>query len=269
MRTRTTYTQASRSAVYLLQRIDRCRFKIGWSVSPLQRIQRLPEYAAGQLDLQASVVAWLPSRKRAEQVEGAVHKTLAPYATVADHQRDGHSEWFEPIAQPMAMRLLSQVPLNARTDQRVRLVSLQAFAPPSDAVSIENGPQDCWWALEDLWSRLAMHCKITVEREADVHILVLYAFKQDWARQGPVGALRMTVMDPDTYAWHAAGVTGNFVQWLDYRGDDLLCRLTSLSRIESWPDGTELVWQVKAFLLRVQRIVVPGRALGCSWGRGG
>lgn len=259
MRTTQIYTGRSRAAVYLLQRLDRMRFKIGWSVSPMQRIHRLPEFAAGQLDLSASVVVWQPNPKRARQVEGAVHKTLAPYVAETDHRLDGHREWFEPVAQPMAMRLLSQAPLDERTDRRARLSPVLAKAPPADAVSIETGPQDCWWQLEDLWSRLAMHCRMTVVCEGDVHTLVIEGFMQDWARTGPVGALRMTVMDPNTYGWHAASTKGAFLQWIDKRGDALVCRFVSLRQIEEWPEGPDLVWQVKGFLLRLHRMAVPGR----------
>lgn len=264
MRSQQIYTGRSRAAVYLLQRLDRQRFKIGWSVSPLQRIHRLPEYAAGQLDLKGSLAVWLPNRKRAEEVERAVHKTLAPYAAEADHQMDGHSEWFEAVAQPMAMRLLSQAPLDERTDRLARLTPVQAKAPPADAVPIETGPQDCWWQLEDLWLRLAMHCRMSVEREGDVHTLVISGFMQDWARTGPVGALRMEVMDPSTYGWHAAGSSGAFLQWIDKRGDDLICRFVSLGQIESWPDGPDLVWQVKGFLLRLPRMAIPGRLVALA-----
>jgi hypothetical protein len=266
MRTNQIYTSRSRAAVYLLQRLDRQRFKIGWSVSPMRRIHQLPEYAAGQLDLNASVAAWLPDRKRAEQIEDAVHKTLAPYAAEVDHRMDGHSEWFKQVAQPMAMRLLSQAPLDERTDRLARLTPVQAKAPLADAVSIETGPQDCWWQLEDLWLRLAMHCRMTVEREGDVHTLVIRGFMQDWARTGPVGALRMTVLDPTTYGWSATGTKGAFLQWIDKRDDDLICRFVSLGHIESWPDGQELVWQIEGFLMRPHRMPIPGRIAALATG---
>ncbi len=71
MRTHQIYTGRSRAAVYLLRRLDRRRFKIGWSVSPMQRIHRLPEFAAGQLDLKASVAVWLPLMPSGSRVEVA------------------------------------------------------------------------------------------------------------------------------------------------------------------------------------------------------
>jgi len=258
MRVLETFQGRSRAAVYVLQRLDRRRFKVGWSVAPLQRIRLLPEFNAAELDLAVSTVVWLPSRKRAEQIEGAVHKCLAPYAADVGHHLDGHSEWFLSVAHPMAMRMLSQMPLDERTDRRARLAPLQCEAPPRAAVPIETGPQDAWWALEDLWSRLAMHCPVTVEREDNVHRVVIADFRPAW--DGSIAALRMEVMDTNTYCWHAAGTHNEFVKLIEYRGDDLVCTLASLRQIESWPDGPDLVWQVKGFLMRLQRMSRDGRA---------
>ena len=59
----------SPAAVYLLQRHDGQRFKIGWAVEPMARVKRLPEFMADELDLRASHAAWLPSPTRARQIE--------------------------------------------------------------------------------------------------------------------------------------------------------------------------------------------------------
>ena len=240
-----------RAAVYLVQRHDRQRFKVGWAAMPMRRIRMLPEFGAQQLDLAACKVLWLPSRQRAVQVEGAVHKTLAPHAADAGHQLDGHTEWFDQLALPLALRALAQMPPTERLDRSARLVSVQTKAPPADAVSIETGPLDAWWALEDLWSRLAMHGRISVESQGDSHEVVIHDFRHAW--DGPVGAARREVMDLDTYRWHAAGTSNEFVKFIDYRRDDLVCTLASMRLIETWPEGGDLIWQVKGFLLRLQR----------------
>lgn len=239
------------AAVYLLQRLDRQRFKIGWSAAPMRRIRSLPEFETAQLDIAASRMVWLPTRKRAEQVERAVHKTLAPHAADAGHQRTGHSEWFQQLALPLALRSLSQMPATDRTDRLARLISVQAAPPAPGAVSIETGPMDTWCALEDLWSRLAMHGRVSVDSHGNANEIVIHDFRQAW--DGPVGALRHEVMDVDTYRWHAAGKRNEFVKVINYRGDDLVCTLATLRLIETWPDGEDLVWQVKGFLLRLQR----------------
>jgi hypothetical protein len=217
----------------------------------MRRIRTLPEFDALQLDIAASKVLWLPSRQRAEQVESAVHKTLAPHAADAGHRRDGHSEWFQQLALPLALRALAQMPATDRTDRSARLIPVQADSPAFDPVSIETGPVDTWWALEDLWSRLAMHGCVSVEMRGDAHELVIHEFRHAW--DGPIGALRREVMNLDTYRWHADGRRSEFVKFIDYRGDDLVCTLASMRLIETWPEGGDLIWQVKGFLLRLQR----------------
>jgi len=182
MRNLELFPDPPRAAVYVLQRRDRQRFKIGWSPAPMKRIRRLPEFGAGQLDLAASTALWLPSRQRAEQVEDAVHKCLAPYAAEVGALRSG-SDWYLPVAHPIALRVLSQMPLDEGADQRAPLTPLQSEAAALDAVWVDTGPQDTWWALEDLWSRLAMHCPVRV---------VIEGFKR--AGEGPVAALRSVVM---------------------------------------------------------------------------
>lgn len=251
MRAIPTASIQSGAAVYLVQRHDRQRFKVGWAAVPMRRIRMLPEFDALQLDIAASKVLWLPTRQRAEQVERAVHKTLAPHAADAGHRRDGHSEWFQQVALPLALRALTQMPATDRTDRSARLIPVQAEPPAFDAVSIETGPMDTWWALEDLWSRLAMHGQVSVEAHGDAHALVIHDFRHAW--DGPVGALRREVMDLDTYRWNAAGTRNEFVKFIDYRGDDLVCTLASMRLIETWPEGDDLIWQVKGFLLRLQR----------------
>jgi hypothetical protein len=108
------------AGVYLLQRFDRRRFKVGWAFHPLTRVRALPEFAANEIDVAASRTVWLPSRIRAEQVERAAHKVLAPYSATIDHRGQGRSEWFEQAAHPVAVRALLQMP----ADDLARRVTL-------------------------------------------------------------------------------------------------------------------------------------------------
>ena len=96
-----------------------------------------------------------------------------------------------------------------------------------------------------------MHGQVSVDNRGDAHELVIHDFRHAW--DGPVGALRREVMELDTYRWHAAGTCTEFVKVIDYRGDDLVCTLATMRLIETWPDGADLIWQVKGFLLRLQR----------------
>lgn len=239
-----------RASVYVLLRRDRRRFKLGWARRPLARVRQLPEFQAGELDLEASSAIWLPSRPRAEQIERSMHKTLAPYATTADHHGDGHQEWFEAVAHPTALRMLAQMPVDERTDRPARVVPLQLPPPHPDAVSIETGPQDTWWAIEDLWSRLAMWCAMTVEQGAEPRVTV-HGIRR--FAQGPVWELRQAAMDPESYQCRRGGRLLAFLCWIDYRGDDLVLQMAPLKSIERWDDGPDLVWQVRAFLVRLAR----------------
>lgn len=254
MQTRDTH-RIGRAAVYVLQRLDRQRFKVGWALEPMQRIVKLPEYDKQQLDLDHSVALWVPTRKRAEQIERAVHKSLAPYLNEPSHRKTGHTEWFDPGAHAMALRMLVQMPADGRTEPRPVLTLL--LQPVQDHASQDTGPQETWWALEDFWTRLSMCTALTVERNGDHQRIVLPAFRH--ARAGAVADLRNAVFDTETYTWRAADMRGEFVSLIDYRGDDLVFTLTSAHRIEVWPDGEELVWQVKAFLLRLERSTAVGR----------
>jgi hypothetical protein len=120
------------AAVYLLQRLDGSRFKIGWATDPLQRVQRLPEFGAGDLDLTGSHAAWLPSPARAHEFERALHRGLAAWKTTPGHQLEGHTEWFLPPAYRPAVRLIRQMPVSADFALPPAVVSLLADPVPHD-----------------------------------------------------------------------------------------------------------------------------------------
>jgi hypothetical protein len=161
--------------------------------------------------------------------------------------------WFEPASCSMAV--LVQTPADGGADIHVGWTPLTQ--QPQDNTRREAGPQETWWALEDLWTRLSMRTALTIERDGDTSRLVLPAFR--YARGGALAELRNAVFDTGTYTWRSEGMRGEFVSLIDYRGDDLVCTLTRPRRIEAWPDGEELVWQVKSFLLRLERSVASRR----------
>ena len=159
MRTRTFEDRrsAGRAAVYLIHRTDRRRFKLGWALDPVLRAQRLPEFRRGTLDLRGSYALWLSTRKRAEQVERALHKSLAPFQVSPGHQDDGHREWFAPAALPSAVSLLRQMPVQEPESPTALpgLVPLLPDAPDFGAVATDQPADEVWYAIEDLWLRLA------------------------------------------------------------------------------------------------------------------
>ena len=116
------------AAVYLLQRRDGLRFKIGWALEPVLRVQRLPEFSADELDLVGSHAVWLPTVSRAQQFERALHRGLATYRVLPSHTQDGHTEWFLPTAHPRRFASFGRC-LSARTPS-CRLPSWPSWTNP-------------------------------------------------------------------------------------------------------------------------------------------
>ena len=144
--------QTGPAAVYILQRSDRLRFKLGWSNDPVRRARELPEFDKGLLDLPQSWALWLPNPARALQIEQSLHRGLTPYRVPAGHEDTGHTEWFSPRVLVPAMRLLGEMPSG---DRHGRTLALRPVLQPGpETVDIASG--DCtametWFALEDLW----------------------------------------------------------------------------------------------------------------------
>jgi hypothetical protein len=253
-----TPAKPHRASVYLLQRLDRQRFKIGWASDPMKRVLQLPEFNRRELDLGRSSLLWLPSESRAQQVEHSLHKSLWPYQADVGHRGDGHTEWFESAAHSLAVRLLRQMPFQAGANQRSWLVPLvDAFNQAdrqADSVADQAlggcAPIDTWWAIEDLWTRLASFMPMRVDNERDVFRVVLPRFRGT----GDALGLRMAVLDLDTYRWATPDGAGSFVRFIDYDANDLVLQMPSIRQIERWPDSDDLVWQVKGFLLRLKRM---------------
>ena len=134
----------------------------------------------------------------------------------------------------------------------------QALRPRSTATELESEPQAVWWALEALWSRPAMAWPMAVEAQDGAQRMVLLRYRQ--AHEGTAGGLRTTVLDAETYQSHFGDGCRSFVRWIDWRGDDLMCELTPPRAIERWEGGDTLAWQVRAFLVRLQRLANPARS---------
>jgi hypothetical protein len=241
-----------RASVYVLQRLDRTRFKIGWALDPLKRVSKLPEFSRRQIDLHRSSVLWLPSRHRAEQVERSMQKSLGPYRSPAEHHGDGHSEWFDGVAHRFAIRLLGQIPVDVSTGSTGRLLPLEPDFETAAASADGLGPIEVWWALEDLLLRAAQCMAVTVDFRADAIRVVVHRLRASW--DSPAAELRGPLIDLDTYRWSQGGQRGSYVSFLDVEGEDLVCTLTSARVIEGWPEGGDLVCLVRGFLLRLREM---------------
>lgn len=242
---------ATPAAVYLIHRKDRSRFKVGWAFDPLARAQNLPEFQRSQLDLRSSMALWLSTRQRAEQIERAMHKSLAPYQAPAGHRGDGYSEWFAPAALPTALQLLRQMPGSAPAEGPQKV--LKPLLPELDHwvfVETERAPQDVWFEVEDLWLRMAAQLPVQIEDRGGVCTLRFGGFRQ--ALGSEMAELRSRALDLDTFAWRLGSERGSFVRLIAYEGDALVFTVTSIPTIVRWPQGDDLGWQVKGFAARMR-----------------
>jgi len=246
------------AAVHLLQRRDGLRFKIGWSLEPVVRVQRLPEFLADALDLADSHAVWLPTPRRARQVERALHRSLATYRVLPGHSLDGHTEWFLPAAHRAAIRLIRQMPIAAEAMLPPSMVGflseradrLLGQADDADSTVVLQA-QDTLCAMEDLLLRVSACCSVAVERTADGHAVRLIGFRV--LVSGALDTLRWAVLDIDRYRWRTAERSGSLVQLMTFEGNDLVLQITPMRQIRTWADGA-LVWQVLALLERLRTL---------------
>lgn len=250
--------QAVPAAVYLLQRRDGLRFKIGWALDPLVRVQRLPEFSIDALDLVGSHAVWLPTALRAQQFERALHRGLAFYSVSPGHALDGHTEWFLPAAHLTAIRLIRQMPVGA--NDRLPPAIVPFLCEPGDRLMDRAGEggsaamliaQDTLWLMEDLLLRVAACCQVAVESVGDQHDIRLKGFRGQ--ANGALETLRWSVLDIERYRWRTHDHAGAFVSLIVYQGDDLVLRLTPMRHVRAWIDGT-LVWQLLALLERLREL---------------
>lgn len=262
----TSDTQAGTepAAVYLLQRHDGQRSKIGWAVEPMTRVRRLPEFMADELDLQASHAAWLPSPLRARQIERSLHRGLATQRALPPHQLDGHTEWFMPAALRTAMRMLRQMPAGGVTSLPPVLVPFEAapqplldVAPPDADSAVLVSAQDVLWAMEDLLLRACALNPVSVEGQGEERVIRLTDVRGPRARLGD--SMRWALLDLDTYRWTAGGRSGSFVQLMQYESNDLLLQMTPNRTVRRWADGA-LTWQVQALLERLRGLTAYSRS---------
>jgi hypothetical protein len=255
---------AEPAAVYLLQRHDGQRFKIGWAVEPIMRVKRLPEFMADEFDLQASHAAWLPSPLRARQIERSLHRGLATQRALPPHQLDGHTEWFMPAALRTAMRMLRQMPAGGVTSLPPVLVRFEAApqplldaAPPDSDSAVLVSAQDVLWAMEDLLLRACALNPVGIEVQGEARVIRLTDVRGPRTRLGD--SMRWALLDLDTYRWAVGGRSGSFVQLMQYEGNDLLLQITPNRTVRRWADGA-LTWQVQALLERLRGLMAYSRS---------
>ena len=118
-------------------------------------------------------------------------------------------------------------------------------------MSGECEPQAVWWALEDLWLRLAQVCPVTVDRREP---RITVHGPQRWiVESAGQGELRAAALEPGRYRCDVDGRVRSFVRSIEIKGDDLVLQLMPPSVVERWPQGPELAQQVRGFLVRLEQ----------------
>lgn len=144
--------------------------------------------------------------------------------------------------------------LQTQSSAAASVLPLTMAEPPVCAVTIETGPQDIWWRIEDILARLALHCGITVERadrRGGEPLITVHGLKQ--MTQPELIDVRRAALNADSYRCWRDGRPLAFVQTLDWLGDDLVLSLTPLAVLERWDEGPDVVWQVHSFMARLER----------------
>jgi len=121
-------------------------------------------------------------------------------------------------------------------------------------------PLDAWWAIEDLWCRIAQYLAVEVRSdESGDQQLIFHGFRHWTGREAR--ELRYCLLDTERYGWHVddsegcragQGARGSLVRMLDYEGDSLKVTLTPYRQIERAPQGTEVSFFIRAYLLELQ-----------------
>jgi T5orf172 domain len=236
-------------AVYLLPHIGRQRFKVGWSLHPLQRVQQLPEYPLHQLDLRAADVAWFEQALRACQVERALHRSLAPFRVQPGHRGDGRTEWFAIQGLVLARRMLDVLPAADGAGRRTRLQPLLGApqAPECNFTTpMPDSALDTWYRVEDLWLRLNRLLPLALHTDREQRQLRWPGLR----RLTDVGhlVLRSRVVDIETYGWRERDGRRTLVTLMDWEGDDLVLALMPSRTLKRWDEGEMVDQLIAAFL---------------------
>jgi T5orf172 domain len=238
-------------AVYLLPHRNRERFKVGWSLQPMQRVQRLPEYRAHLLDLRSAQVAWFDQARRAREVERALHRNLAPYGFDAGHHGTGHTEWFAIQGLVLARRMLSMLPAGDGEPCRARLRPLDELPPPTlwaPTVPMEEGALDAWHRVEDLWLRLAALAALGSSFDGEQRSLLGLDLKRH--HSPGIELLRIRAVNLDTYTWFDDGQRRTLVTMLEWEGEHLVAHLMPARQLKRWCEGELVDGMLREFLAR-------------------
>lgn len=159
---------------------------------------------------------------------------------------------------PLAVRPAAPFRQRGRQGARLRYVQPSPRVLPKRVrepaevlwVDLERSPEDAWYAVEDLWLRLAQ--RLPVHTALDGTRWQVAVIGGGACPDREVRTLLSAALDPARYEWRLDGLRGSFALSIVRDGDDLLVTIPSLSSIARWPGGSDVGWQLAGLLTRLR-----------------
>ena len=166
------------------------------------------------------------------------------------------SKWVMTMAH--TLRLRQSIPIGQCVRKAVPIPLAAKVRVPQTGLrhqtcdSLDRNALDTWSEVEDLRSRLARICHVTVVYGGDaVEVSFAEVRADDWDDDSQ--ALIERVQDVESYRWRQEGSRGDFVQCIEFRGADLVLTLASPQQLVRWFDGENIKLMVQHFLTQLQR----------------
>lgn len=238
-RVRAPKTPPAPTKVYLLVHENDRMFKIGVSDEPMRRSRSLPQ--ARRINWTRSRHVDLPSRDRAFEVEGALHKSLKPYSAKVFYG-DGRTEWFRIEAFPLALSLLHTIPKDGSGFSRM---SVEDFAHGPNW-EVRANVQRVQNAIA-LWRGVREHLRVTVREQ---EVLTFHRLRgvdaNKWWRHALVDLDTYQLVDPGT---EKPPHLVRLIAYDEQFPNDLVLSLTPLIRLKRLPGGAHIAANLASGLL--------------------
>jgi len=178
--------------------------------------------------LQLTLVGHRPNRgKVGVRVGRALRKFRAQPDCRRVHTREVARPWLELASPPV--NPVEQFPVEAWQAQ---------------------APLDVWCETHDIWRRLAVFCPATVSIDEDrIELVFADAGANDWDQETLV--LIERAQNLQSYRWQQGAQKGDLVQFIEMQGKDLVIGLTSMAQISRWPEGQEIVSELRSCLSQI------------------
>ena len=182
--------------VYLARHVPGKRFKVGISVHPAVRLGSM-DRQFDRISENHSLQAMFPSTRRAKEVEGGLHRILAPWHLRFDERRDGYTEWFNEECWSLAVTVLGLARATVSVDQ----------AAPTEVPSSEGIGADLRRLLHRIHEVASnRHVEILRDKRSHFEGFCVVGLRHDL--QPPMHRLRYAVMDPASYQLQLPGKRG-------------------------------------------------------------